>query len=128
MANAMHRNQPAKIKNKPINIIQGRTRVKNPSPLNQAFTGAMKQRRDLISGAVADADAIVGPGHESSPPKNSKGLNATPIVWMCIILVAVILLVVFCIFGHRRQNRRDGLARVARGEERQKLPQVGIVG
>jgi type VI protein secretion system component VasF len=128
MANAMHGNRPGRTNDEPINILRGRSRDKNTSPLNQAFARTIKRRRDLISEAVADADAIVGSSHEPSPPKNSKGLNTTPIVWMCIIIVAVILLVVFCVFGHRRQKQRDGLAEVAGSEERQKLPQVGIVG
>jgi hypothetical protein len=129
MANALHRTQPARINNKPTNTIQSPARGKSTSPLNQAFTRAIQRRRDLIPEAVAEADAIIGSSQESSPPKTSKGPNTTPIVWMCIILVAVILLVVFCLFGHRRQNRRDGVAAVvARREERQRLPQVGIVG
>jgi heme/copper-type cytochrome/quinol oxidase subunit 2 len=75
---------------------------------------------------MADADAISGSTNEPSP-KNSKGLNTTPIVWICVILVAVLLLVIFCVVGHRRQGKREALVGPARKGEERRLPQAGIV-
>lgn len=127
MANAMHTSLPATFRNEAITGVKGGARVKDTLALNQNFTRIVKRQMDLLSESVADADEISGSGQEPDP-KNSKGLNTTPIVWMCVILVAIVLLIIFCVLGHRRQNKRDQLAGDARIEKERRLPQVGIVG
>jgi hypothetical protein len=102
-------------------------RRKKIAPLNRALTRIVKRQTDLLSEAVAEADAISGSGNEPKH-KDSKGLNMTPIVWICVILVAIFALALFCIFGHRRQNKRDELAGMMRNDEERRPPQVGIVG
>ena len=86
-----------------------------------------KRQTDLLSEAIADADAISGSG-QAHDLRDPKGLNTTPIVWMCIIVFAVMLLVIFCYLGYRRQNRRDELAGAPRNDEERRRPQVGAVG
>jgi hypothetical protein len=102
-------------------------RRENIVPANRDFTRIVNRQSDLLSGAVAEAEAISGSGNEPNP-KDSKGLETTPIVWIGVILVAILALALFCIFGHRRQNKRDELAGVTRNDEERGLPQVGIVG
>jgi hypothetical protein len=97
------------------------------APVNRDFTRMVNRQTDLLSGAVAEAEAISGSGNEPHP-KDSKGLNVTPVVWICVILVAILALALFCTFGHRRQNKRDELAGMTRNDEERGLPQVGIAG
>lgn len=84
-------------------------------------------RRQLLDGAIADADKISDSFGSEPIHMGAKGLNPTPIVWICLIFVAVILLVVFCVLAHRRQNKRDEREGGTRNDEERRLPQLGIV-
>jgi heme/copper-type cytochrome/quinol oxidase subunit 2 len=88
---------------------------------------------DWLTSALGDADAITGTSDEPTTSGSQKGgLNVKAIASMCVILVAIVVLFVLCVLGHRRQNRRDREAGIARGDARvereRRLPQVGIVG
>lgn len=90
-------------------------------PQNTGFATAARRQTELLAGAVADADTISGVGKERVS-EDSKGLNTAPIVWICVVLLAVLILIMFCILGQRRQNRRDELAGVVRAGKEQSLP------
>jgi hypothetical protein len=102
-------------------LVIGGVRRKPVQSHNQDFMKTVKRQTGILSEVVAESGKEPG-------PITSKGLNTTPIVWICVILVAVILLVTFCILGHRRQNKRDERAGIVRNDEERRLPQVGIVG
>jgi hypothetical protein len=87
------------------------------------------RQADVLSGAGPEAEVISGIGTESSP-KGSKGVNTKPIVGLCAVVVAVILLITFCVLGHRQQSKRDKVAGRTKKEndEERRIPPVGIVG
>ncbi|ERF74142.1 hypothetical protein EPUS_08881 [Endocarpon pusillum Z07020] len=127
MARAMaNSRQPAEA-SQTLAPFEAASQSKYSSPPHRDSTRIANRQTDLLSKAIADPDAINGSG-QAPDLRDSKGLNTTPIVWMCIIVLAVILLVIFCYLGYKRQNRRDELAGAPRNDEEQRLPQVGIVG
>ena len=102
-------------------------RMEDTLQQNHDLTTIVKRQTSLLSEALAEADEISGSGNEPDL-RGSEGLNTTPIVWMCVMLVAVLLLIILCIVGYRRQNQRVAPAGIARNIEESRLPQVGIMG
>lgn len=127
MAGAMHNSRRPAEASQTLAAFEADSQSKYSSPPHRHFTRIANRQTDLLSEAIANPDAISGSG-QAPDLRDSKGLNKTPIVWMCIIVLAVILLVIFCYLGHKRQNRRDELAGAPRNDEEQGRPQVGIVG
>lgn len=100
-----------------------RTRYETISivPQGQDSTGMVERETDPVVAARTEVDAISSIGTESGPA-NSKDLNTTPIVWMCIVIFAVIILIIACVSGNRRQNKRDQLAGMTKNDEERKFP------
>ncbi|KAF7507480.1 hypothetical protein GJ744_010411 [Endocarpon pusillum] len=127
MARAMHNSRPPAEASQTLAAFEAASQSKYSSLPHRDFTGIANRQTDLLPEAIADPDAISGSG-QAPHLRDPKGLNRAPIVWMCIIVLAVILLVIFCYLGHKRQNRRDGIAGAPRNDEERRRPQVGIVG
>ncbi len=120
------RSPAATVGSEAIAGVEGGAKLEARTPLNRDFTRIVRRQTELLSEAVADADATSGSGNQPKS-KDSKGLNTTPVVWICVILVAIVLLIIFYVLGHRRQDKRDELAGVRRRDEERKIPQIGIV-
>lgn len=127
MAGARHNFRRPAEASQTLAAFEAASQSKYSSPPHRDFTRIANRQTDLLSEAIADPDATSESG-QWLDPRDSQGLNKTPIVWMCIIVLAVILLVIFCYLGHKRQNRRDELAGAPRNDEERRRPQVGVVG
>ena len=98
----MHLNS-TRISNGATANLRGRPRSETIAPQDQDSTRTLKRETDPVTAAEADVDAISNIGTKLNL-ENSKGLSTTPMMWMCIVIIAVIILIIACVLGHRRQN------------------------
>jgi hypothetical protein len=103
--------------------VEGCPRAEAVMPQNQDSTRVARRQTGPASGPEGDVDATGGTGIESNL-KDSKSLNTTPIVWMCIVIIAVVILIIVCVLGNRRQNKRDELAGRTKNDEERRLSRV----
>jgi hypothetical protein len=126
-ANSIHASYPSAIVNgDALESFEHDSRLQTSSWPNQDFTSIVERQDGLLPGAVADAGIITN-SENNIRPKNPTDLNVTPIVWICVIGVAIVLLITFTIWGHRRQNKRDEIEGMIRNDEEQRMPEMVMV-